>query len=845
MDTPDRSRYWRDVQRFRDERPKYLKLAETLEEVLGRFAARHAPGAVVQARAKTVASFAEKVLRKAKYDDPLRQLTDLAGARVVTYTLAQASAIADHVARESGIEIDRENSGDTRALLKTGEFGYRAVHYVLSLKGPQVLGHPIEAGLRGLKAEVQICTMLQHVWAAIGHDRIYKTSLRVPQQLAREIGGVAALLEACDARFASAVDALDSYIGAFDAYLSPPQIDDAITRWRAVVAADPADEEAIRSLGRLLMAAGRHDEAHETLRALKASARSATVCDLGGAAWRAGLLDEGRHWLETAVSLDPANLVAHCELGASKIEAAPEEAREHYAAAFALAPDDPRVLAPYIECLVVEARDASALAMLRGTLRHAIEECVRRIDLGVRLPESHFERARLLLYSPVDPGRPYAALAAYCKAIVASATPEPIDAERRAIGRLLDALRTPGGHTESESLRPFDRAHRLLTLGSSVAAATRQPTRIDDASRALLETIATPAGDRPRYARRPVVLVAGGCTAECETDLRRAYGPLVERGFAEFEGTLVCGGTAAGIRGMIGDLETAGATDTIVYLPARETVPETAILHPAYRIVLHPGAGHSPVGPLQIWADLLLAGIDPADVRVFGIHGGHLSAFEYVLALAMGARVGIVEHSGGAASELLADADWRSVQNLAPLPVDWATLWAFLRAKHPRIGRLPAEVVDRAAEIVHADYQHSALGKRGKAPDRLLHWAALPQMFKDSNRNQIAFSILTLRAEGFDIVPAGPGETTELEPCPPPGYEDKIEAMAEREHGRYVAERLAEGWRRGADDSSKKTNPTLVPWNALTEEIKDYDRRAVRGWIDVLAKAGYRVVGRG
>jgi hypothetical protein len=117
-------------------------------------------------------------------------------------------------------------------------------------------------------------------------------------------------------------------------------------------------------------------------------------------------------------------------------------------------------------------------------------------------------------------------------------------------------------------------------------------------------------------------------------------------------------------------------------------------------------------------------------------------------------------------------------------------------------------------------------------------------MFKDSNRNQVAHAMFILHWAGFDVVPVEPRETPAPGLSLPPGYEEKVEAMAEREHGRYVAERLADGWRRGDDNASGKTNPTLIPWTGLPKGTREYDRRAVRDWVGVFAAAGFKVVPR-
>ena len=55
-----------------------------------------------------------------------------------------------------------------------------------------------------------------------------------------------------------------------------------------------------------------------------------------------------------------------------------------------------------------------------------------------------------------------------------------------------------------------------------------------------------------------------------------------------------------------------------------------------------------------------------------------------------------------------------------------------------------------------------------------------------------------------------------------------VEMLAEHEHEQWMAERISRGWTLGERDVKNKRTPYLVPYDELTEEIKDYDRDAVR-----------------
>ncbi|MCJ7519409.1 MAG: RyR domain-containing protein, partial [Anaerolineaceae bacterium] len=59
--------------------------------------------------------------------------------------------------------------------------------------------------------------------------------------------------------------------------------------------------------------------------------------------------------------------------------------------------------------------------------------------------------------------------------------------------------------------------------------------------------------------------------------------------------------------------------------------------------------------------------------------------------------------------------------------------------------------------------------------------------------------------------------------------EDIVETLAIIEHEEWIKERLTSGWVYGKEkDSDKKVSPYLIPFDELTEEIKDYDRDTIR-----------------
>jgi hypothetical protein len=63
------------------------------------------------------------------------------------------------------------------------------------------------------------------------------------------------------------------------------------------------------------------------------------------------------------------------------------------------------------------------------------------------------------------------------------------------------------------------------------------------------------------------------------------------------------------------------------------------------------------------------------------------------------------------------------------------------------------------------------------------------------------------------------------------------------EHDRWQAERESGGWKLAAEkNEARKQTPYLVPYDDLPEDVKEYDRAAVRCIPAFLAEVGFAVV---
>lgn len=179
-------------------------VADLIERLVQANGIDHLP---IEQRTKERSSLSAKIARpekSGKYTQ-LSDLTDISGVRIIAFLREDCKTICRIV--EENFIVDYENSSDKEALLDPDRFGYTSVHYVVSHN--RLRTHlPEFSGFDGLKAELQIRTVLQHSWAAIDWKLRYKSSADVPQPLRRRLYRINALLEAADTEFSAiAVDA--------------------------------------------------------------------------------------------------------------------------------------------------------------------------------------------------------------------------------------------------------------------------------------------------------------------------------------------------------------------------------------------------------------------------------------------------------------------------------------------------------------------------------------------------------------------------------------------------------------------------------------------------------------
>lgn len=152
----------------------------------------------IDCRAKDPRSLKEKISRKGKEYNGLSDITDLAGVRIITYFPDDVDRIIPYI--EETFKIDRQNSEDKRKKDDPYYFGYASVHYVVQLI-ETYNSIPVYTIFKSMKCEIQIRTILQHAWAEIEHDIVYKKTFETPNELLRRFSSLSGMLEIADREF--------------------------------------------------------------------------------------------------------------------------------------------------------------------------------------------------------------------------------------------------------------------------------------------------------------------------------------------------------------------------------------------------------------------------------------------------------------------------------------------------------------------------------------------------------------------------------------------------------------------------------------------------------------------
>jgi ppGpp synthetase/RelA/SpoT-type nucleotidyltranferase len=156
----------------------------------------------VESRTKSLDSFVKKaakldpVSETFKYSSPRTEITDAVGVRLVVPLSTDVPPVRALLHERFVVEEDEERGTEDHVEVP----GYQSHHLLVRLRDDD--SHlPEFRDMTDMVVEVQVRTILQHAWASLQHDLMYKTERAPSPSIKRRLVALAGLLELADREF--------------------------------------------------------------------------------------------------------------------------------------------------------------------------------------------------------------------------------------------------------------------------------------------------------------------------------------------------------------------------------------------------------------------------------------------------------------------------------------------------------------------------------------------------------------------------------------------------------------------------------------------------------------------
>jgi len=197
------------LEEYRECLPVFEKMQDIVRDILARSIEENGIYVnTIETRIKAEQSLAGKLELKGSKYLTLSDLTDILGARVVTFytdDVDKISALMDRI-----FIIDWVNSVDKRKMHELNSFGYNSLHYICSIP-KDMYYDPAMPQINEFRFEIQMRTALQHVWGTMHHDTGYKSGVEIPPEYLRNLNRLAGMLELADEQFSLIRTAINDY----------------------------------------------------------------------------------------------------------------------------------------------------------------------------------------------------------------------------------------------------------------------------------------------------------------------------------------------------------------------------------------------------------------------------------------------------------------------------------------------------------------------------------------------------------------------------------------------------------------------------------------------------------
>ncbi len=659
MELEQREVYKEQINKYKKQRPIYKEFSKILKQILKNLVRGTSSEFIIQDRVKTISSFANKLFNPDKnYSDPISEISDLCGMRIILPNINEMNGVCDLI--RGNFLYDVISNEESFEAVSLGHLQTYIIQLIPGLKLYRRLELEIPDYFFDLKAEIQIRTYLSHGWAANQHKIFSKYKFKVPKPYEQELNRVKSLVSIEDNALNNITKKMQDYESIYGAYMSNEKIEAEIERLEMVYESDKEDFDIGYRIVTLARSINDNDRSIRILNNIINSTmfKKVSELELSSVLRELGIsyhiknkkqptsenFIKGQDYLKEAVQINPYDYDAWSSLGSTyKDQNNYDKALECYKQALKVNPGDPYPLGNYLILIIQQTGDLTHIDTNHDMILKAIEKRLRQIEVRVGMPWAFFDVGLFKLFL----GKDNEALDYYLKGIKYSQDIWMIETTLNTLNKL---------RIIETKLKNFSLVRQILLLGMIFHPNAKEKTdKVLSKSTSKLDSEIT---YKETNFRAPIVIIAGGTDVRFERKLEKFRNNLID-GFHDFKGTIISGGTLAGICRIVGETQEKYSENirTVGYVPSH--IPAHVELDKRYSTIhFTEGKDFSIIEPIHYWYDIMKSGVEPNKVKLIGINGGDIAAFEFHAAIVFGAQVGIMRNSGRAASELINDPSW-------------------------------------------------------------------------------------------------------------------------------------------------------------------------------------------
>lgn len=146
--------------------------------------------------------------RNKNYKDPLNEITDKVGIRVVVLLLEDIRLVETLIENCNLWYYSKDRDFENERLNNPNTFEYQSVHYILKNKKTLTVKNITIPS--NTPCEIQIRTLLQHAYSELTHDTVYKPQKKAEPQVHRLIARSMAMIETTDIIFGEVIEMVNN-----------------------------------------------------------------------------------------------------------------------------------------------------------------------------------------------------------------------------------------------------------------------------------------------------------------------------------------------------------------------------------------------------------------------------------------------------------------------------------------------------------------------------------------------------------------------------------------------------------------------------------------------------------